>query len=72
MATFKQHYEEVLADVYSWMYGGFENGLNHNRDLIGKHRLVPKGSALAFDLGAGSGFQTIPLQLAGYHVTPVT
>ncbi len=71
MATVKQHYEEVLADVYSWMYGGFENGLNRNRDFIKKHGLTPKGSALAVDLGAGSGFQTIPLAEAGYHVTAI-
>jgi predicted TPR repeat methyltransferase len=71
MATVKQHYEEVLADVYSWMYGGFENGLQRNRDFIKKHGLKPKGSALALDLGAGSGFQSIPLAEAGYHVTAV-
>ena len=27
MATVKQHYAEVLADVYSWMQGGFEEAI---------------------------------------------
>ncbi|MBN1905848.1 MAG: class I SAM-dependent methyltransferase [Deltaproteobacteria bacterium] len=71
MATVKQHYEEVLADVYSWMYGGFENGLQRNREFIAKHRLTPKRSAIAVDLGAGSGFQSIPIAEAGYQVTAI-
>ena len=71
MATVKQHYEEVLADVYSWMSGGFENGLQRNREFIKKYQLSPKGSALAVDLGAGCGFQSIPLAEAGYSVTAI-
>jgi SAM-dependent methyltransferase len=71
MATVKQHYEEVLADVYSWMYGGFENGLQRNREFISKHGLTPDGSTLAFDMGDGSGFQSIPLAEAGYYVTAI-
>lgn len=71
MATVKQHYEEVLADVYSWMYGGFENSLQRNREFISKHGLTPKGSAIAVDLGSGSGFQAIPLAETGYQVTAI-
>jgi SAM-dependent methyltransferase len=71
MTTVKQHYEEVLADVYSWMYGGFDNCLHRNREFISKHELTPKGSAIAVDLGAGCGFQSVPLAEAGYHVTAV-
>lgn len=71
MATVKQHYEEVLADVYSWMYGGFEDGLQRNREFISKYGLTPDNTTLAVDLGAGSGFQAIPLAEAGYQVTAI-
>ncbi|MGD9162165.1 MAG: class I SAM-dependent methyltransferase [Desulfobacteraceae bacterium] len=71
MATVKQHYEKVLADVYSWMYGGFKYRLQHNREFLNNHHLTPKGSALAVDLGAGCGFQSIPLAEAGYSVTAI-
>ena len=71
MATVKQHYEEVLSDVYSWMSGGFENALQRNREFLKKYQLTPKGSALAVDLGAGCGFQSIPLAEAGYSVTAI-
>ena len=71
MATVKQHYKEVLADVYSWMSGGFETGLQLNKEFFGKHQLSAKGSGLAVDLGAGCGFQSIPLAEAGYSVTAI-
>lgn len=69
MATVKQHYDNVLSDVYSWMYGGFEHGIKQNTAFIEKHQLVPQGSGIALDLGAGCGFQSIPLASAGYTVT---
>lgn len=71
MATVKQHYKGVLAEVYSWMSGGFENALQRNREFLNKHELTPKGSAYAVDLGSGCGFQSIPLAEAGYSVTAI-
>ncbi|MCV6637140.1 class I SAM-dependent methyltransferase [Candidatus Albibeggiatoa sp. nov. NOAA] len=69
MATVKEHYSEVLSDVYSWMFGGFEVGIQRNIEFINKHKLTPKSSGIAVDLGAGCGFQSIPLAKAGYSVT---
>lgn len=69
MASVKEHYDEVLSDVYSWMFGGFEAGIQRNIEFINKHKLAPRGSGIAVDLGAGSGFQSIPLAEAGYSVT---
>ncbi len=69
MATVKQHYDEVLSDVYSWMFGGFESGIQRNVEFFNKLQLAPKGSGVAVDLGAGCGFQSIPLAKAGYSVT---
>ena len=71
MTTVKEHYAEVLSDVYSWMFGGFESGIQRNVEFINKHQLTPKGFGVAIDLGAGCGFQSIPLAKAGYSVTAI-
>lgn len=71
MPSVEQHYDQVLADVYSWMLGGFDVGLARNTDFFAKHGLVPHGSRLAIDLGAGCGFQSIPLARLGYAVTAI-
>jgi 2-polyprenyl-3-methyl-5-hydroxy-6-metoxy-1,4-benzoquinol methylase len=69
MATVKEHYAQVLSDIYSWMFGGFESEIQRNVEFFNKHQIVPKGSKRAIDLGAGCGFQSIPLAKAGYSVT---
>ncbi len=71
MSTVEQHYDEVLSDVYSWMLGGFENGVQRNIDFFNRHHLSPQGSGIAIDLGAGCGFQSIPLAKSGYSVTAI-
>lgn len=71
MSTVAQHYEDVLAEVYSWMFGGFENGLQNNRDFFDRHRITPSGCGLAIDLGAGCGFQSIALAQRGFSVMAI-
>jgi hypothetical protein len=71
MATVSEHYDNVLSDVYSWLYGGFETAIQRNRDFFSKHHMTPKGSGIAIDLGAGCGFQSIPLAEAGYSVSAI-
>ncbi len=71
MATVEDHYEKVLSEVYSWMFGGFESGLQRNVDFIERHNLFPVHSRLAIDLGAGCGFQSIPLASKGFSVTAI-
>lgn len=71
MATVKEHYAEVLSDIYSWMFGGFESGTQRNVEFIHKHQLIPNSSKIAVDLGSGCGFQSIPLAKAGYSVTAI-
>ena len=71
MATVREHYDQVLSDVYSWMHGGFEAAIERNIEFINKHQLVPRGSGVAVDLGAGCGFQSIPLAQAGYFVVAI-
>ncbi len=71
MATVSEHYDKVLSDVYSWMLGGFDSAIQRNIEFINKHQLKPNGSGIAIDLGAGCGFQSIPLAKAGYSVTAI-
>lgn len=71
MASASEHYDKLLSDVYSWMLGGFENAIHRNTEFFKKHDFVPKGSGIAIDLGAGCGFQSIPLAQAGYSVTAI-
>ncbi len=71
MATVRQHYDQVLSDVYSWMFGGFKSGIDTNAAFFQKHGISPAQSGIAIDLGAGCGFQSIPLAQAGFSVTAI-
>ncbi len=71
MATVEAHYRDVLSGVYSWMLGGFEVQIAKNRSFFENHHIQPKGSGVAVDLGAGCGFQSIPLAEIGYSVTAI-
>ena len=71
MANVKEHYDNLLASCYSWMCGGSDLILKKNRAFFRDHRIWPARSAAAVDLGAGSGFQAIPLAEAGFKVTAI-
>ena len=71
MPTIKEHYDNVLSDVYSWMFGGFDSGIKKNTDFLKAHKISPASSKVAIDLGAGCGFQSIPLAKAGFTVTAI-
>lgn len=65
------HYEKQLADYYSWMFGDFEKKLDDNRQFFSLRNIEPFQTKLAYDLGAGCGFQSIPLAEAGFRVKAV-
>jgi SAM-dependent methyltransferase len=71
MASVKEHYEGHLAGYYSWLYGGFELKVSENRRFFQDHHIRPEHSGLAVDLGAGSGFQSVPLAELGFKVTAI-
>jgi SAM-dependent methyltransferase len=71
MANVKEHYDNLLASCYSWMCGGSDLILKKNRAFFRVHSIWPARSAAAVDLGAGSGFQAIPLAEAGFKVTAI-
>lgn len=71
MSTVKEHYENVLSEVYVWMFDGFDNALKKNADFFKVLKISPARSGIAIDLGAGCGFQSIPLAMAGFNVTAI-
>lgn len=71
MATVISHYENILADRYTWLFGGLDANIAENKEFFLQNNLTPQGSGVAVDLGAGSGFQSIPLAQLGFSVTAI-
>jgi SAM-dependent methyltransferase len=67
----KEHYENHLANYYSWMFGDFNAKLNENQQFFERHNIKPVSSRIAIDLGAGCGFQSIPLAKIGFEVKSI-
>ena len=61
----------MLAPYYSWICGGSELKFEENRKFFKSHRIRPALSGVAVDLGAGSGFQSIPLSQSGFKVIAI-
>jgi SAM-dependent methyltransferase len=53
------------------MSGGFTQKLQQNQDFFRSHRVRPAHSGIAVDLGAGCGFQSIPLSQIGFSVSAI-
>jgi SAM-dependent methyltransferase len=68
MVSVKEHYDNLLATYYSWISGGFDLKIEENRTFFRNHGIRPVSSGVALDLGAGSGFQSIPLAESGFSV----
>jgi len=68
MASVEEHYDHLLAPFYSWISGGSDINIEENRKFFNDHDIRPVSSGVAVDLGAGSGFQSIPLAEAGFNV----
>jgi 2-polyprenyl-3-methyl-5-hydroxy-6-metoxy-1,4-benzoquinol methylase len=71
MASVKEHYDKLLAPYYSWICGGCELKFEENQNYFQSHAIRPALSGVAVDLGAGSGFQSIPLSRAGFKVIAI-
>jgi hypothetical protein len=68
MASVEEHYDNLLAPYYSWISGGSDLKIEENRKFFSDHGIRPVNSGVAVDLGAGSGFQSIPLAESGFNV----
>ena len=71
MASVKEHYENLLARHYSWICGGSDSNFEENRRFFREHGVRPVRSGVAVDLGAGSGFQSIPLAELDFNVISI-
>lgn len=67
----KDHYDRQLADIYNWMSGSPEAAIKRNYELLQLLEVNSVAPGLAIDLGAGSGFQSIPLAELGFSVIAV-
>jgi 2-polyprenyl-3-methyl-5-hydroxy-6-metoxy-1,4-benzoquinol methylase len=71
VAGVKEHYDNFLASHYSWICGGSDVKFNENRKFFQEHGVRPVRSGIAVDLGAGPGFQSIPLAESGFNVIAI-
>ena len=69
MESVKNHYDDFLGPLYSWILGDFENAYRSNVELF--DTLDPGNAGIALDLGCGPGCQSIPLAERGYDVVAI-
>ena len=68
MASVKEHYDNLLAEHYSWMFGDYDTKVTDNTYFFEENNIIPRLSGKALDLGCGSGFQSIALADLGFKV----
>ncbi len=69
MSAVTDHYERLLAQHYTWMFGAsFDEKVAEQKSLL-EHLLPPvskQPTPLAVDIGSGPGFQSIALAQLGF------
>jgi SAM-dependent methyltransferase len=72
MGAVREHYDAVLSQYYSRMFGEFEAKVAEQQALLERVGITlrPNGG-LAVDLGCGSGFQSIALARLGFRVLAI-
>jgi len=67
--TVRDHYDTVLGEHYSRLFGDFEAKVAEQRALLERLGVTaPPAGGLAVDLGCGSGFQALALARLGFRV----
>ncbi len=68
----QEHYENLLADHYEWMFGApFEAKIAEQKAILNEFAGKEVAGGLAVDLGCGSGFQSFALSELGYQVLAI-
>jgi precorrin-6B methylase 2 len=67
----KEHYENHLGNIYSWMAGDFNTAQTVQETFFSTNGILPNTSKVAIDLGAGHGLQSISLAKLGFEVYAV-
>jgi SAM-dependent methyltransferase len=71
VASVEEHYENLLAQRYSWMRGDYDAKVRESLTLFEEICLSPRRGGRALDLGCGSGFQSMALAQLGFAVLSV-
>lgn len=71
MASVNEHYDTLLAEHYTWMFGSFEARVAEQRALLERLGVARVGAGTAIDLGCGPGFQSVALAQLGFGVTAI-
>jgi len=69
--SFQQHYDQVLSKYYTRIFGGRELNEKKFQQVLDTFGIRPEANTNAIDLGAGSGFATVPLAKSGCKVFAV-
>jgi SAM-dependent methyltransferase len=64
----KEHYDNHLANFYSWMIGDFDLLVSKYYDYFKIHNILSTNNKTAFDFGCGNGVQSIALAKLGFNV----
>ena len=67
----QQHYRELLAPIYGWMIGEFDDALEAARQDLRAAGLQAGAGRAAVDLGAGLGAHALALAESGFSVTAI-
>ena len=72
MASVRDHYDTVLSEYYSRLFGEFDAKVAEQHALLERLGVTARnGAAKAVDLGCGSGFQSIALARLGFQVLAI-
>ncbi|MGH7387970.1 MAG: class I SAM-dependent methyltransferase [Candidatus Rokuibacteriota bacterium] len=72
MVSAREHYDEVLSQHYSRMFGAFEVKVVEQQALLERLGVTAAHAGrVAVDLGCGSGFQSIALARLGFRVVAI-
>jgi SAM-dependent methyltransferase len=71
MRSVREHYDEHLSALYSWMAGGVDAAMSQGRAELDELAIHAPGAGQAVDLGAGFGMHSIPLAERGFKVLAV-